>query len=418
MGYVEMFDSIVEIMHNDYSGCIHKLGWDKPAEYRQAIEEMEKVGIITDLLFKNFVEEYLWDFKDYNVSIDYTLEEEKMTNGFIVRRHEDVLHIVKSTGDSRVMPGMIITHIDGLEIAAVAENQKKFLHAQPPERQEWSHILMRAKTCMIQVPGGLTWEQELKKYKKLDISKRKYEFKQYDKDTFILKVPHFGNKEEMDKLLSAHKEELERAKALIIDVRENEGGIEAVGLSLLEYCFDEGEVYEPTEAGYYNWTANNAETGLRYREYLLEKNDDPEQRGVYEFLKNLEVPGVYDITRCEGCKPYSVKGKKGPMKVAILIDVYCQKACEEFLMYAKASKKVTLVGRATKGALDYSNIYGEEVGEHFILSYPVCYYGRVNEGQGIDYIGIEPDVLVPWTPEHIEEDVDLNIAIKYLKRRV
>lgn len=96
--------------------------------------------------------------------------------------------------------------------------------------------------------------------------------------------------------------------------------------------------------------------------------------------------------------------------------MYSARACEDFLLYARASKKVTLIGRCTKGALDYSNIYGEEVGEDYVLSYPVCYFGRVNEGKGIDFIGIEPDIVVPWTPEHLERDTDIQVALKYLKK--
>lgn len=31
-------------------------------------------------------------------------------------------------------------------------------------------------------------------------------------------------------------------------------------------------------------------------------------------------------------------------------------------------------------------------------------------------IGVEPDIYIPWTPEHIVEDVDLKVVLDRIKQ--
>ncbi|EOP09690.1 MULTISPECIES: hypothetical protein [Bacillus] len=40
----------------------------------------------------------------------------------------------------------------------------------------------------------------------------------------------------------------------------------------------------------------------------------------------------------------------------------------------------------------------------------------IDKGEGMSGIGIQPHIHIPWTPRHIQEDVDLNLALQLLQK--
>ena len=36
----------------------------------------------------------------------------------------------------------------------------------------------------------------------------------------------------------------------------------------------------------------------------------------------------------------------------------------------------------------------------------------VDKGQGMNDKGMIPDIFIPWTPEHLEQDIDLEECLK------
>lgn len=78
----------------------------------------------------------------------------------------------------------------------------------------------------------------------------------------------------------------------------------------------------------------------------------------------------------------------------------------------------------------YSTIPGI-LSRNFIFSYLPCltfnnhppffYYNRdvkfllIDKDEGMSEIGIQPHIHIPWTPEHIQEDLDLKLALQLLQ---
>ena len=50
--------------------------------------------------------------------------------------------------------------------------------------------------------------------------------------------------------------------------------------------------------------------------------------------------------------------------------------------------------------------------DHFQLVYPTSRAKRIDAGKGILHKGVPVDVYIPWTPEHLEKDVDLEYILK------
>ena len=59
------------------------------------------------------------------------------------------------------------------------------------------------------------------------------------------------------------------------------------------------------------------------------------------------------------------------------------------------------------GILDYSNVAMIEYGE-FWIGYPTSRLTCVEGGNGMMGKGVPVDVYVPWTPEHLTRDVDMD----------
>jgi hypothetical protein len=82
-----------------------------------------------------------------------------------------------------------------------------------------------------------------------------------------------------------------------------------------------------------------------------------------------------------------------PAKVAIVIDRGCGSATEEFLLFARQSKKVVMACEHSKGVLDYSNVVQHKFFyPDFELHYPTTRSRRIDVGLGIDNTGVQPDL--------------------------
>lgn len=69
----------------------------------------------------------------------------------------------------------------------------------------------------------------------------------------------------------------------------------------------------------------------------------------------------------------------------------------------------------TAGLNDYSNLAVMEWADTFALYYPTSWLSIIDKGEGMSGIGIQPHIHIPWTPEHIQEDVDLKLALQLLQ---
>ena len=85
----------------------------------------------------------------------------------------------------------------------------------------------------------------------------------------------------------------------------------------------------------------------------------------------------------------------GAAAVSILVDDGCKSSCEEFLLAARQSFAVKLVGQHSGGTLDYSNLrpYPLPSGDRILL-YAVTRSLRI-PAMPVDGIGVMPDVFVP-----------------------
>jgi len=96
--------------------------------------------------------------------------------------------------------------------------------------------------------------------------------------------------------------------------------------------------------------------------------------------------------------------KAFPKKIIIIMNNECGSAAEEFLLAARQSTKVTLVGENSIGNLDYSNIVTTPFSCFpYTLVYATTRSRRLDLGQGIDNVGIAPKIYLPADKSWIQE---------------
>ncbi|MGV3489134.1 MAG: S41 family peptidase [Tuberibacillus sp.] len=413
MGLLHVFDTIVEIMHHDYAGFEDKKGWDRPEYFREKVKGLHAQNPQDRLFFEEIVNDYLLDFKDDHNSLrSVKSDAPPLSVGFRVRHFEDSLYVEKTDQETRIAPGTRIISLDGLTVDEAAEKYRRYLKTDIAEREWWENILLKSEVVRIVTSGG---EERTLKLKKYD-DPRKPSHYQYEniEGISVFRFNDFSDLEQMERLLTEHQDDIQTSHQWIVDVRECRGGADSVYMPLLNGIFppnpvlkDESMLHLVTERNYRN------------RMKTFEKFNTTGGAFIEAFIKQMETnrgKGFVSFDFSEFQEENPVVGSTNPAQVILLIDKFCGSSGESFVIDARQSPKVTLVGRPTRGVLDYSNQAVEHFEEEgYDFYYATSRMGWLDRGEGIDFKGIAPDKHIPWTPEHLIQDVDLKIALDMLK---
>ncbi|MFN8577037.1 MAG: S41 family peptidase [Candidatus Sericytochromatia bacterium] len=418
MSLLSVFDEIVSIMHNDYAGIIEKNGCDKPELYKEKLVALEKENNLTRENFYDIVQEYLLDFKDKHISlINKNKEVPQITTGFKVRRFKDALYITQITEEEKLKKGMKIISLDNKEIKELAESNRNLLRSDIEEREDWDKVLLKHKSCLIEYDNQkIHFEFNLYPYKQ---APSEYTLTKIQDKTLLLNINDFLDSNQLFELIEKNKNLIEESENLIIDIRVNAGGSDTAYEPLLKDIFPpkskivlDGTLLYITERNY-----NNRFKFINEWKKTLKNKEEVKQIDQYlDELKNIINKGFVEL---ESTKSQTIEfdGELNPKKIIVLIDRYCGSSGDQFALISSYSSKAKLIGRNTSGVIDYSNVAFEKFDDYgFDLMYPTTKSTRVIDGRGIDNIGVKPDIYIPWTPEHIDRDIDLEIALDYINR--
>ncbi len=177
---------------------------------------------------------------------------------------------------------------------------------------------------------------------------------------FLIRVPSFaiGFKSDLDALLEAHRGAIKKREILIVDVRGNTGGGDSTWTDLIAPIYTDpmtrwGILWRSTED---NARAIEAQIEpLRKSAQVSSAVCDAMQLvadGMRENLdQNLAKLGPQLAPLVTLPEVWST-----PRRVAIIVDGSCGSSCENFLLAARQSAKVTVFGENTYGAIDFQNV--------------------------------------------------------------
>ncbi|MDD5361651.1 MAG: S41 family peptidase [Ignavibacteria bacterium] len=232
-------------------------------------------------------------------------------------------------------------------------------------------------------------------------------FKKVTDKTSLLCISSFERNyvERIQKLIADNKDEIENCENLIIDVRNNLGGVYDGYVGLLPYILTDnirgiGTEFLATQTlidGMEGWY-HDEESRSRVREFLniLKKR-------MGEFVNPDSSVSYIDTIKI---------AERSPKQVIILVNRRTASSGEAFVLDAKQSKKVKIFGTPTYGALDYGTASFFEIGcSNYKLMMPVWRSMRLPE-YPIDNIGIQPDI-------YLDKSVKdwIGFAVGYLEKQ-
>lgn len=334
-----------------------------------------------------------------------TLKQSKSIEG--IYRNPDSTYriaIIKSTSPTREYAGVILDS----KRATWKPGQVKLELKKSDKKSELLGISYYGdhtpyiETFLVTSPNTIgSWQREgTIPPAKEDYSGELVDGKLLSEKTLYLKIRSFDqeNATNIDSLLNAYKALLDKTPNLIIDVRDNGGGADFTYAHITPYLYTNpvrkiGVDVLATEQNINGWKP------------LLAMDDLPAKlkKQIAEIIENMEQHKGSFVSAAKDETATYDSISTYPKKVAILINGGCASTTEEFLMEAVQSKKVTLLGEATAGVLDYANV--REAPALPCLPYTLYYATtksrRIKMGQGIDNIGVQPAIKLSHTQNWI-----------------
>jgi hypothetical protein len=181
---------------------------------------------------------------------------------------------------------------------------------------------------------------------------------------FLIRVPSFavGLGPAIDTIVVEHEEALRAHEILIVDLRGNGGGSDTTWTDLVKPIYT-----DPMERWGVRWypTEGNARA---IEEQVEQMRTDPRSASMCDAMQQI-ADGMREHL---GEGPVSLGASPGrtvtlpnvwdtPRRVGIVADRTCASACENFLLAARQSTKVTVFGSATYGVTDFQNIRAAEL---------------------------------------------------------
>jgi Peptidase family S41 len=219
-------------------------------------------------------------------------------------------------------------------------------------------------------------------------------FTRVDSKTVLLTMPSFRTMyvAVIDSLVKANKTKIDSATTLILDIRNNGGGVITNYRPLFPYIYTNPIIHVSSYARYSEAYIKNYEATMK--RYIV-KGDTVKAKSYIYYFDSVKAKKGQLVYR-EGdtlAKNLPVLAK--PKNVAILINNICVSAAELMLLNFKQSKKVKLFGEQTAGGVDYLDAHTlESPVKKYTLFVAMTKRVLTASNPSYDGKGIKPDVEI------------------------
>jgi hypothetical protein len=218
-------------------------------------------------------------------------------------------------------------------------------------------------------------------------------FRVIDSRNCLLVLPsfHLEYKDDIDSLIAANQNIIKSTDNLIVDLRNNGGGSVLCYEKLMPFIYTNPIISEGASVlatadnvkSVYDTDYPNISDSMK----AVFKKEEAELRAHLGQLYNLWPA---DTLRMDTVYPY-------PRHVSVIMNENSASSAEMFVLSARQSSKVKLYGQHSMGAVDYSDAAISDMPcNQYLLRYSTSKTNRLPK-QVIDYVGIQPDVVIPDT---------------------
>ena len=397
-------------VRNDYAGWEAKQARHNPSPFVTMLGQAYYDRRMSSLLVLQAVSQYCAGMRDRNLKFELNAEGyEPFSRGFSVRRCAAGMFVDAVTQEARLRPGDEVLAINRTAPERIVKNlPNPLLAADEPEREQWNGYLKLARDITVRHADGTEEMLELARYP-VDTDAAPA-LRKLPGGALLLDPGSMNGAEALEAFVEAHRAVLDGCSRLVLDLRAAAGDDEEALLPLLPYIVKAdctaAEAFGDRRIRT-NYTKVNCTRLIRMlTPYLVDEDPalrqmaqqltayyrDQSGKGWVDEVEELPVPAETPIQR------------RGAEKVVVLTDTWCEQEAERFVQLAKQQGRAVLAGRPTMGTLDYTNPVMVEYDE-FIFTYPISRTAASLEGEGVDERGVQPDVLVPWTPEECTADL-------------
>ena len=301
--------------------------------------------------------------------------------------------VMLRTGDDHWAPGFVKAH---LETAPNGNYPTLFVGHSFLRYHFQSHLLSNGNVLKL---GGYwkrifpepTQQVDLKQY----VSEREFSLRPFNENTLLIRLPDFyaNHLSDLQHLFAENSDLINRTPNWVIDLRANEGGSDFVYDRLIDYLYT-----RPIYQIEYQYLATPE--NLDYLNGILQTPALPEaEKKQTQILIDRMHQHMHQFVTASD-KQFSIITRPNilayPKKVGILITGATGSA-EKFVLDTRQSRKVTLFGGNTTGAIDYSSTNKITLPSgRFELFYPISRSLRLPE-EPLENIGIPADIAIPET---------------------
>ena len=362
--------------------------------------------------------------------------------GFRVKRHENFLYVTEARQETRLAPGM--------RIVAVGMNRIDFLlkdmgadvfWGRDSDREDWD-LAMRMFDDIDVFPGdGHVMRLDLRRY---PVETPAPEFSACVQDgTVVVRIDDLAQADKVAQAASEAAAALAEQGAtgkgkLVLDLRRctgaaNPGSYLALLPLLVDSEIDARQVMGDVEL-FTVYSKNNAaalianidrarpaldEAGLGMADALCAdiqaKADEvlARKRTTHVMAERLRMAELPEVLPSPFTDEHVVPDANAPRLACILLDSDTGEGAERLAQAVMGMERVRLVGRATKGWVDYANYLTSELeGIDCSFTYPISRTKDNHDGKGFEHTGLPLDVHVPFAPEECTHDTILEAALK------
>ena len=429
-------DSVTAYIQRNYAGFEDKLK-GRSLAYRQHTNRYRNMArnMQQEVACVSLIDNWLGFFKDHHMYLIYTadtatakLQQYRQLKGSVTIA-DSTLKRVSAITNSNSIEGIYHNRDTGYRIAVIKSKKPGYDYVgviiatkkdnwQPGEiklqlQQEnghtykviWYDLYHRAIFDRISFDNtnGIVasgWQKENSQADRAALTQplfeeeKKYQvyYQQLDSNTNYLRIRSFDvrNYPLIDSIVKQYNTQLTTKPYLVVDIRGNGGGGDISYRPLRSLLYTQpivlvGPDMLATPENLDNFTAMVKDAGF----------PPNEEKEYMDLVARLRAANRKWVSLVDDSRDTFPQVLPNPAKVAVVIDEHCGSTAEQFLLEAQQSKKVTLYGQHTEGVLDYANVSGKLYpGLHMQLNYPTTRSRRINIGQGIDNVGVQPNVII------------------------
>ena len=303
----------------------------------------------------------------------------------------------------------------------VASLHKDYFISKTPERhyREWADLVSQSRRVTLLREGV---EKTIEVAPSREPIKDQIFWKRLDDELLYLRLDNFMDEGAISRVYQECLPMMTEVKFLLIDVRQNGGGTDSLYFPLLHLGLEKDQGYDSLDwdddGMEILYTERNVDLRLKdFEDWMQQEETSPETVKLLEEMKEelLRHRGKGYVPYQQGSEEFfpEIRGDHYPERIFVLSDIYCASSGDNFVQMMKQFKKVTVVGRPTLGILDYSNCCTVDYGDYRLM-FPTSRCLSLDQGKGMTDQGVEPDIEVPWSPDHFERDVDLDKCLELI----